>query len=89
MYPSLHAKEDEAVIMTAAEAVKILRQADISLGGGSDGNIFHGQGVPTAILGVGYEYIHTTSERMPLEELYKMTDLIVEIVKVHYANEKK
>ncbi|CAD2075357.1 Peptidase T [Jeotgalicoccus aerolatus] len=91
MYPSLHAKEDEAVITTAAEAVKnIGRQADIiSLGGGSDGNIFHGQGVPTAILGVGYEYIHTTSERMPLEELYKMTDLIVEIVKVHYANEKK
>ncbi len=91
MYPSLHAKEAEAVITTAAEAVKnIGRQADIiSLGGGSDGNIFHGQGVPTAILGVGYEYIHTTSERMPLEELYKMTDLIVEIVKVHYANEKK
>ncbi|NMA81945.1 MAG: M20/M25/M40 family metallo-hydrolase [Jeotgalicoccus halophilus] len=91
MYPSLHAKEDEAVITTAAEAVKnIGRQADIiSLGGGSDGNIFHGQGVSTAILGVGYEYIHTTSERMPLEELYKMTDLIVEIVKVHYANEKK
>lgn len=91
MYPSLHAPEDDVVITTAAEAIKnVGRQANIiSLGGGSDGNIFHGEGVTTAILGVGYEYIHTTSERMPLEELYKMTDLIVEIVKVHYANGNK
>lgn len=91
MYPSLHAPKDDVVITTAAEAIKnIGRESNIiSLGGGSDGNIFHGEGVTTAILGVGYEYIHTTSERMPLEELYKMTDLIVEIVKVHYANESK
>lgn len=91
MYPPLHAPEDDAVITTAAEAIKnIGRKSNIiSLGGGSDGNIFHGEGVTTAILGVGYEQIHTTSERMPLEELYKMTDLIVEIVKVHYANENK
>lgn len=91
MYPSLHAPKEDAVITTAAEAIKnIGRKSDIiSLGGGSDGNIFHGQGVSTAILGVGYEYIHTTSERMPLEELYKMTELIVEIVKVHYRNESK
>ena len=91
MYPALHAPKEDPVITTAAEAIKnIGRNTDIiSLGGGSDGNIFHGQGVPTAILGVGYEYIHTTSERMPLEELYKMTELIIEIVKVHYANESK
>ncbi|CAD2077889.1 M20/M25/M40 family metallo-hydrolase [Jeotgalicoccus meleagridis] len=90
MYPSLHAHTEDPVITTAEKAIQnIDRQANIiSLGGGSDGNIFHGRGVPTAILGVGYEYIHTTSERMPLEELYKMTELIVEIVKVHYENEK-
>ncbi|MCK1977156.1 M20/M25/M40 family metallo-hydrolase [Jeotgalicoccus huakuii] len=91
MYPSLYAKEDDVVITTASEAIKNIGRTPnvISLGGGSDGNIFHGNGVTTAILGVGYEYIHTTSERMPLEELYKMTDLIVEIVKVHHKNESK
>lgn len=91
MYPSLYAEEDHSVITTATEAIENIGRTSnvISLGGGSDGNIFHGHGVTTAILGVGYEYIHTTSERMPLEELYKMTDLIVEIVKVHHKNESK
>src|SRR5699024_8935852 len=91
MYPSLHALKKEPVITTAAEAIEnIGRETDIiSLGGDSDGNIFHSHGVPTAILGVGYEYIHTTSERILFEELYKMTELIVEIVKVHYKNENK
>jgi len=31
---------------------------------------------------VGYEEIHTTNERMPIEELEKLADLIVEIVLV-------
>ncbi len=54
----------------------------LTSGGGSDGNVFNGAGIPTVTLSVGYEEIHTKNERMPVEELNKLTELLIEIVKV-------
>lgn len=84
MYSALKAKEDSEVVSTVSKAIEnIGREVSlISLGGGSDGNIFAGKGIDTAILGLGYENIHTTAERMPIEELAKITELIIEIIKV-------
>jgi len=84
MYSALEAQEDSEVVRTVTKAIEnIGREVSlISLGGGSDGNIFAGKGIDTAILGLGYENIHTTSERMPVEELAKITELIIEIIKV-------
>lgn len=84
MYAALQAEDDSEVVKTVSKAVEnIGREVNlISLGGGSDGNIFAGKGIDTAILGLGYENIHTTSERMPIEELGKITELIIEIIKV-------
>ena len=84
MYPALHSKEDSDAVKLASDAAsKIGREPNIiALGGGSDGNIFAGQGIDTVILGLGYEDIHTTSERMPLEELYKITELIIKMVEL-------
>ncbi|KKK35557.1 hypothetical protein WN59_01625 [Salinicoccus sediminis] len=84
MYSALEAKEDSEVVSTVTKAIEnIGREVSlISLGGGSDGNIFAGKGIDTAILGLGYENIHTTAERMPVEELAKITELIIEIIKV-------
>lgn len=84
MYSALEAKEDSEVVSTVTKAIEnIGREVSlISLGGGSDGNIFAGKGIDTAILGLGYENIHTTAERMPVEELAKITELIIEIIKI-------
>ncbi|WP_017548901.1 M20/M25/M40 family metallo-hydrolase [Salinicoccus carnicancri] len=84
MYSALKAREDSEVVSTVTKAAEnIGREVSlISLGGGSDGNIFAGKGIDTAILGLGYENIHTTAERMPVEELAKITELIIEIIKV-------
>ncbi|MDI2588715.1 M20/M25/M40 family metallo-hydrolase [Psychrobacillus sp. NEAU-3TGS] len=84
MYPGFHFEEDHEVVQVAKKAVeKIGRTADIKRsGGGSDANVIAGFGIPTVILSVGYEEIHTTNERMPVEELEKLADLLVEIVKV-------
>lgn len=84
MYPGFHFEEDHQVVQVAKEAVeKIGRTADIKRsGGGSDANVIAGFGIPTVILSVGYEEIHTTNERMPVVELEKLADLLVEIVKV-------
>lgn len=51
-------------------------------GGGSDANVISSFGIPTVNLGVGYENIHTTKERMPIQELEKLADLLVEVVKI-------
>lgn len=89
IYAALNAPDDSEVVTTVSEAIKnIGRDANlISLGGGSDGNIFAGKGIDTAILGLGYENIHSTSEKIPIEELAKITDLIIEIIKVQKRGE--
>ena len=74
MYPGFHFEEDHAVVQVAKRAVeRIGRTPEIKTsGGGSDANVIAGAGVPTVILSVGYEEIHTTNERMPVEELEKL-----------------
>lgn len=84
MYPGFRFDEDEHVTQVAIQAVKnIGRTPNLGIsGGGSDANIIAGFGIPTVNLSVGYEEIHTKNERMPVEELEKLSDLLVEIVKV-------
>lgn len=84
MYPGFRFGEDEHVTQVAIQAVKnIGRTPNLGTsGGGSDANIIAGFGIPTVNLSVGYEEIHTKNERMPVEELEKLSDLLVEIVKV-------
>lgn len=40
-----------------------------------------GFGIPTVNLAVGYEDIHTTNERIPVEELTKLAEMVVSIIK--------
>lgn len=83
MYPGFSVNESDKVVQIAVEAVRnIGRTPQIGVsGGGSDANIISSFGIPTVNLSVGYENIHTTKERMPIEELEKLADLLVEIVK--------
>ena len=84
MYPGFSFGEDTEVVQTAMEAIRnVGREPDLmTSGGGSDGNVFNGAGIPTVTLSVGYEEIHTKNERMPVEELNKLTELLIEIVRV-------
>lgn len=83
-YPGFSFTEDAAVVQTAVQAIQNIDRtpALLTSGGGSDGNIFNGFGIPTVTLSVGYEEIHTTNERMPVEELEKLAELLIEIVRV-------
>lgn len=82
IYPSFYFDESETVVKNAISALKkIGREPYIDAsGGGSDANIFAGYGLPTANLGLGYEKIHTTSERMPITELVKAAELVVALI---------
>ncbi|MDF2556434.1 MAG: hypothetical protein K0R71_262 [Bacillales bacterium] len=74
-------EEDQVVSIAKKAAEKIGRPCDCyHSGGGSDANIFNGHGVPTVVLSVGYEEIHTKNERMPIEELNKMAEMTLAII---------
>jgi tripeptide aminopeptidase len=82
MYPGFKFADGDHVVEVAKRAVaKIGRQSALQKsGGGSDANVIAGHGIPTVNLAVGYEDIHTTNEKMPVEELVKTAELIVAIV---------
>lgn len=52
----------------------------LSTGGGSDANVFNARGVPSAVLGVGYQGIHTHMERMPIAELVRLTEVVLRLM---------
>lgn len=82
MYPGFKYSDGDHVVEVAKKAaVSIGREPKLlTSGGGSDANVIAGFGIPTVNLAVGYEEIHTTNERMPIEELVKLTEMVVAIV---------
>jgi tripeptide aminopeptidase len=83
MYPGFKFGAEDHVVQVAERAVaKIGRPSELlHSGGGSDANVIAGFGIPTVNLAVGYEEIHTTNERMPIEELVKTAELVVAVIK--------
>lgn len=83
-YPGFKVAEDTKVVEVAKKSATqlSLTAETIIAGGGSDGNIINGLGIPTVILGVGYENIHTTSERMPIDSLNLLSQQILKIIEI-------
>lgn len=83
MYPGFkHQAGDEVVEVARRAAATIGRESKLlKSGGGSDANVIAGFGIPTVNLAVGYEEIHTTNERIPVDELVKVTELVTAIIK--------
>ncbi|MEH7124435.1 tripeptidase T [Bacillus sp. JJ1773] len=82
MYPGFKFGEGDHVVEVARKAAaKIGRSCELlKSGGGSDANVIAGFGIPTVNLAVGYEEIHTTNERMPIEELNKLAEMVIAII---------
>lgn len=83
MYPGFKFGEGDLVVELAKKAAaKIGRSCELlHSGGGSDANVIAGFGIPTVNLAVGYEDIHTTNERMPIEELEKLGEMVIALIK--------
>lgn len=83
MYPGFRVTEADKVVQVATAAVRAIGDEPtlFASGGGSDANVISGFGIPTVNFAVGYEEIHTTNERMPIAELEKLANLLVEVVK--------
>ncbi|RYL11673.1 M20/M25/M40 family metallo-hydrolase [Staphylococcus sp. RIT622] len=83
-YPGFKVEDREDVTKYAiASAVALGLKGDTCIaGGGSDGNIMNRYGIPSVILGVGYENIHTTSERIATKDLCMLSSQILKIIEL-------
>lgn len=83
MYPGYRYNDGDHVVEVAKKAIESIgRKPDLQeSGGGSDANIIVGHGIPTVNLSVGYEDIHTTDEKIPVEELAKTSELVLAVIK--------
>jgi tripeptide aminopeptidase len=89
MYPGFKFSDGDHVVEVAKKAAEKIGRPHKLLhsGGGSDANIIAGHGIPTVNLAVGYEEIHTTNERMPIEELTKTAEMVLAVIDVASGNE--
>lgn len=82
-YDNFKINEEEHVIQLAKKAIEksgLVPKVE-SAGGGSDGNIYNQKGIPSVILGMGYENIHTKNEFMKKDDLFKVMEIVLNIVR--------
>ncbi len=82
MYAGFKFTEDDRIVQVVKKAAEKVGRECLTFhtGGGSDANVFNGHGVPTIVLSVGYEEIHTKRERMPIIELNKLAEMTIAII---------
>jgi len=76
---------EEASIIRLVEqaAARLGRKVEVkAAGGGSDGNIFNSHGIETVILGTGMSHIHTVEESVRVEDMVRVAQLLVEIIRL-------
>lgn len=83
---------DRLSIEDSHEVVKIARQAagqlnrklyTASSGGGSDANILARHGIIAGVLGTGCQKVHTVDEQVALDDMFRATELLVQIIRIH------
>ncbi|HLN64346.1 MAG TPA: M20/M25/M40 family metallo-hydrolase [Symbiobacteriaceae bacterium] len=81
-YSAIRLPDDSAPVQRATRAAELIGVKSYlgSTGGGSDANIFNGNGIAMAVLGVGYEEIHSTRERMPIDQLVQLAEWTLAII---------
>ncbi len=88
-YRAFEVKPNSEPVRLAAGVIKdhVIKRT----GGGSDANIFNERGVPSIILGVGADKVHTTSENLPVVDFARGTEYILEMINgaAGWQNSKK
>jgi tripeptide aminopeptidase len=83
-YPIMAVSEEASIIRLVEQAAARLgRKVEVkAAGGGSDGNIFNSHGIETVILGTGMSHIHTVEESVRVEDMVRVAELLVEIIRL-------
>ena len=83
LYSPFKLSPESPAAVLAAEAAKAagLQPKFAPTGGGSDANNFNLYGVPCLVLSTGMEKLHTTDEYICEDDLVRMTEFVLEIIK--------
>ncbi|MFZ5597646.1 MAG: M20/M25/M40 family metallo-hydrolase [Bacillota bacterium] len=83
LYREFNLDESEEVVRIAVDAAGRLGLNPVlkATGGGSDANMFNEKGIPTVVLGIAMQNVHTTDEYISVEEMEKGCRYLVEIIK--------
>jgi tripeptide aminopeptidase len=81
-YPLMKLDTGSLPVLRAQQAASFLSRPlqFIHAGGGSDANFFNASGLPTAILGVGMENVHSLSENIKLSDMLRTAELVYSIL---------
>ena len=60
--------------------------APATSGGGSDASVFFQHGIVTGVLGTGCEKVHTTAERVALDDMVHASRHLLEVIRLHTAD---
>ncbi len=77
-YPLMNLSlESLPILHTQKAAASLSRSLQCKLaGGGSDANFFNSFGLPTAILGIGMDHVHSVNEQIKLSDMKRTAELI-------------
>ncbi|MFZ5633247.1 MAG: M20/M25/M40 family metallo-hydrolase [Bacillota bacterium] len=83
LYREFNINENEKVVRAAVKAAENLGLVPglVSTGGGSDANMFNEKGIPTAVLGIAMQNVHTTEEFIRIKDMEASCRYLLEIIK--------
>ena len=87
-YPGFELDRDSDIIKLVEKSIESLglpltyRESS----GGSDANIFNQYGLPTVNLGIGAERVHSIEERVKIDNMVKLVQLIRKIIEINRGN---
>jgi tripeptide aminopeptidase len=90
-FPRTRIPENDPVVTLAKKAgEKLGRSMKTKIsGGGSDANVFFEKGIMIGVLGTGMRDMHTVRESVGLDDMVKTAELLLEIIQIHAATDKK
>ena len=82
-YPQMRVADDAPILQIIRAAGDALnRPQEIrAAGGGSDANIFNGNGIEMVIIATGMAKVHTINEQISVADMVKSSQLLVEIIR--------
>lgn len=81
-YAAIQLDPDSTTVRLASQAVRCLGLEPklTKSGGGSDANIFNGQGIPAANLGVGMTKVHSVEEYLQISKMKTAAEFILTVI---------
>ena len=86
-YERMAVPEDAPIVALLKDAARDLKRPleTVTIGGGSDANVFNAKGLPAVILGTGMRDIHTVNEWLDLDDFYACAELVLRAVTLRAA----